>query len=83
MHPGGHLHSVHFTAFCSLRILIFEIQISIKGPVLNNYPPNDKKFDSVWKELNEAHSLGIKIVLMIGGSGSAYADLFSNFDIQN
>ena len=48
---------------------------------LNNYPPNDKKFDSVWKDLNEAHSLGVKIVLMIGGSGSAYADLFSKFEV--
>ena len=48
---------------------------------LNNYPPGDKRFDSVWNEINEAHNLGIKIVLMMGGSGSAFTDLFNNFDV--
>ena len=48
---------------------------------LNNYPPDDKRFDSVWNEITIAHNLGIKIVLMMGGSGSAFTDLFNNFDV--
>ena len=48
---------------------------------LNNYPPNNKKFDSVWKDMEKAKALGIKIVLMIGGAGSAYTDLFQKFDV--
>ena len=48
---------------------------------LNDNNPQDKCFDSLWKELKEAQNLGIKIVLMIGGAGGAFNDLFSNFDI--
>jgi len=47
---------------------------------LNNYPPENPKFDSVWKDIEKASSLGIKIILMMGGAGSAYTDLFSSFD---
>ena len=48
---------------------------------LNNYPPDNPIFDSVWDEITIAHNLGIKIVLMMGGSGSAFTDLFNNFDV--
>ena len=48
---------------------------------LNDNDPNDSKFNNVWKELKEANDLGIKIVLMVGGAGTAYQKLFSNFDI--
>ena len=47
---------------------------------LNNYPPNNKVFDSVWKDIKKAKELGIKIVLMVGGAGSAYNVLFSDFE---
>jgi hypothetical protein len=47
---------------------------------LNDYPPNDEKFDTVWKEIEEAKDNGIKIILMMGGAGGAYTDLFSNFE---
>ena len=47
---------------------------------MNNYPPTDKRFDGVWKELEEAHEKGIKIVLMLGGAGSAYQVMFSDYD---
>ena len=41
---------------------------------LNNNEPTDKVFDDVWKDLEDASSMGIKIVLMIGGAGGAYND---------
>ena len=47
---------------------------------LNNHPPNDPIFDKMWGQINKAHDLGIKIVLMVGGAGGAYTDLFNNFD---
>lgn len=47
---------------------------------LNNDSPYCKKFDTVWGQLAEAASLGIKVKLMIGGAGGGYSSLFSNFD---
>jgi len=47
---------------------------------LNNNNPNDKIFDSVWEDIKKSKQLGIKIILMIGGAGGAFQDLFSNFD---
>ena len=47
---------------------------------LNNNPPNSKVFDSVWSELEKAKQLGIKVILMVGGAGGAFQDLFSNYD---
>lgn len=48
---------------------------------LNDHPPNSSIFDSMWKEIETAHNLGIKIKLMIGGAGLAFQEMFSNFDL--
>lgn|ERR1711871_486936 len=48
---------------------------------LNNYPPNDPKFDNVWKNLEISRENNIKNILMIGGAGGAYNYLFSDFNI--
>ena len=48
---------------------------------LNNDSPYNYTFNNVWKELEEAEKLGIKIKLMIGGAGGGYASLFSNYEI--
>jgi hypothetical protein len=48
---------------------------------LNDNNPSDKIFDDLWKELITANNYGIKIILMIGGAGGAFIDLFNNFDI--
>ena len=48
---------------------------------LNDYDPSDKIFNKVWVELEEASQKGIKIILMIGGAGGAFINLFNNFDI--
>ena len=46
---------------------------------LNNDPPDDPKFDNVWKNLKISKENNIKNILMIGGAGGAYGYLFSNF----
>ena len=46
---------------------------------LNDNLPTDKKFDGVWSDLKKAKTLGVKVVLMVGGAGSAYGTLFSDF----
>lgn len=46
---------------------------------LNNYPPLDSRFDDVWNDCKLAVKQGIKIVLMIGGAGTAYNVLFSDY----
>lgn len=66
-----HLSSIHFGIDSNLQPYIH----------LNDNTPYDEKNNSVWEELEEAKKLGIKIVLMVGGAGTAYQDLFSNFDI--
>lgn len=49
---------------------------------LNNQSPDDPIFDGVWKETLEANQNGGTLIhLMVGGAGSAYEVLFSNFDI--
>ena len=48
---------------------------------LNDYPPNDSRFNELWKKLEISRNNNIKNILMIGGAGGAYGYLFSNFDI--
>lgn len=48
---------------------------------LNNYHPNSSIFDSMWKDVEKAHNLGVKIKLMIGGAGLAFQEMFSNFNL--
>ena len=48
---------------------------------LNDNNPNDPIFDSVWLDMNQAHEKGIKVVLMIGGAGSAFTELFCDYDV--
>ena len=48
---------------------------------LNDYSPENPIFDNLWKELDIAKSLNIKIILMIGGAGGAFNTLFSNFNL--
>lgn len=47
---------------------------------LNNNSPYDKIFDSVWEDMGKANEMGIKIILMIGGAGGAFTDLFQDVE---
>lgn len=48
---------------------------------LNDEIPKSSIFDTVWKECETATDNGITIMLMVGGAGGAFTDLFENFDI--
>lgn len=47
---------------------------------LNNAPPDSDTFADVWRELQQASDMGIKIILMIGGAGGAYQEMFSDYE---
>lgn len=65
-----HLSSIHFGIDNK----------NLKYIHLNDNSPYDKIFDNLWIELEKANNLGIKIILMIGGAGGAFTDLFSDFE---
>lgn len=71
-YPVTHIHlsSIHFGTNPDSSAYIH----------LNDHSPDDPKFNNVWKELTQASKLGIKIVLMVGGAGGAFGDLFSEFE---
>ena len=48
---------------------------------LNDHEPDDPIFDQMWKETAQAHQQGTNIHLMLGGAGTAYQVLFSNFNL--
>lgn len=48
---------------------------------LNNHSPNHPKFDKLWAELKRADSLGIHVMVMVGGAGSAFVQMFANYDV--
>ena len=47
---------------------------------LNNFSPYNSKFDEVWKELFIATQNNIDVRLMVGGAGTAFQKLFSDFN---
>ena len=69
--PITHLHvsSIHF----GLNNYIPYIH-------LNDNDPDDKIFDNMWRQTEILANKGVKIILMIGGAGGAYTELFTNFD---
>ena len=48
---------------------------------LNDYDPDDSKFNQVWNEIDLCKKNNIKIILMLGGAGGAFNDLFNDYDI--
>ena len=48
---------------------------------LNDYSPDNYRFNKVWQDIEMADSMGIKIIIMFRGAGGAYTDLFKNFDV--
>ena len=47
---------------------------------LNNDEPDNPVYDVLWEELKEMSRRGATIMLMMGGAGGAYHELFSDFD---
>ena len=48
---------------------------------LNDAPPTDNTFNTLWDETNILSNKGVKIMLMLGGAGGAYNSLFNNFSL--
>ena len=47
---------------------------------LNDNLPNNPIFDTMWREVHEASDQGVTIMLMVGGAGGAYTNLFKEFN---
>jgi len=52
----------------------------IKSIYLNDNKPCDPIFNELWLETEKASNQGCTIILMMGGAGLAYKELFSDFD---
>ena len=48
---------------------------------LNDNPPDDECFNALWEETKILSEKGVKIMLMMGGAGGAYGELFSNYSL--
>ena len=48
---------------------------------LNDNLPNNKKFNKLWMQTHDLSAQNTTILLMIGGAGGAYQQLFSNFEV--
>jgi hypothetical protein len=48
---------------------------------LNDLYPDDAQFDQVWSDLDQAVSIGIKVLVMIGGAGGGFQSLFDNYEV--
>lgn len=45
---------------------------------LNDHSPNDPKFKKCWEQLQILSDRGVTILIMLGGAGGAYSDLFTD-----
>lgn len=50
------------------------------GLYINDHPHDHLIHDQMWQEVKSASESGIKIMLMIGGAGGAFFELFHHFD---
>ena len=46
---------------------------------LNDYSPDDKRFDELWEETQKCFYNNVKILVMMGGAGLAFHVFFSDF----
>ena len=51
-----------------------------KNIFLNDNLPDDPIFNELWLQTEKASAQGCTIILMVGGAGLAYKELFSDFD---
>jgi len=61
-------------------IIISSIHFGKSQIYLNDNSPNDKMFDKLWYETEKLSVQNTKILLMIGGAGGAYTNLFEDFE---
>ena len=53
----------------------------VKGIYLNDNIPDNSIFEQLWYETEKLSTQGCTIMLMMGGAGGAYTELFSDFDV--
>lgn len=53
----------------------------VKGIYLNDNIPDNSIFEQLWLETEKLSAQGCTIMLMMGGAGGAYTELFSDFDV--
>jgi hypothetical protein len=79
---------VNISAILKFHYLVTMIYVSSihfdtdsTGPyiTLNDYSPDDPRYNGMWSQVTEAQNLNIKIGFMMGGAGLAYGKLFKNF----
>ena len=57
-----------------------ESKDGVKNIYLNDNLPSDPKFDDMWCEGELVSAQGVTIMLMVGGEGGAYTNLFKEFE---
>ena len=62
-------------------IIVSSIHFGEHNIYLNDNLPGNSIFDSLWMETEKASVQGCKIMIMVGGAGGAYRELFSDYDI--
>ena len=60
-------------------IIVSSIHFGNKEIYLNDNLPNNTIFDELWLETKKAAVQGCNIMIMIGGAGGAYQELFRVF----
>ena len=61
-------------------IIVSSIHFDKSQIYLNDNLPNDKIFDELWSQTHYASAQNTTIILMIGGAGGAYQELFKDFE---
>ena len=61
-------------------IIVSSIHFDKSQIYLNDNKPNDKIFDELWNQTHYASDQNVTILLMIGGAGGAYQELFNDFE---
>ena len=62
-------------------IIVSSIHFGENKLYLNDNIPHDPIFNKLWEQTKILSEKGVKIMLMMGGAGGAYQELFSNFSV--
>ena len=62
-------------------IIVSSIHFGKSCIYLNDNKPGDQIFNQLWLDTEKASAEGCKIMMMMGGAGFAYKELFSDFDL--
>lgn len=73
----SHLHDIDVIILASIH---FGLTNKIPYIHLNDHAPDDSQFDMVWEQAEQVSSAGIDIILLIGGAGGAFINLFENYN---